>query len=576
MSNLPTVRESEIERRVGRRNYSRGQEYLREGAVFDPRRYGAVIKALCSGTSSDAYRVQVTLGAHGVLDAVCTCPVGKEGRCKHVAAVLAYWREHPDEFKEVEQIGQALKRCSRRELIELVEELIRRRPELEGVAEEALPAPNSRNSGPPSEVYRQQVAALLRRAPQSTDAAARLQEQLLSIKQVGDAFARQEEFGNAGVVYQAIVGELLAQDETFQRLQPATSEVVDACVESLGRCLTGHIENPKARNAVLKTLFNVYRFSLIRQGEARSDVPKIILENASFRDQRTFSSWIRELIPQVDDRANLRRLGGLLLDLEAGRLDENGFLAVCRETGRVFDLARRAIQRGDVDKGIEEAQLADPYELIKIADLLVRIRRGGAAERLVESRLGNDPQPALRSWLERYRTTREDRQKTLRLTVEIFHLEPTHDNYRRVRELARELGQWDQVQPELLAFLEQAALTGLLVRVHLEENEIDRALELVDGSRATGLAAGLELEIAKAAERSRPQEALVIYRNRAETLIEQRGRDNYAEACYYLRKVRSLMTRTGAARGWTDYAEQLRKQHRTLRALLQEMSAANL
>lgn len=576
MSNLPTVRESEIERRVGRRNYNRGQEYLRDGAVFNARRQGAVLKASCTGTSTTAYRVQATLGGHGVLDAVCSCPVGKEGRCKHVAALLAYWRAHPDDFQQIEQLNQSLRRCSRRELIELIEELIRRRPELEAVVEEGVPSANNRGSGPPSEVYRHQVAALLRRAPDSPDAAGRLQEQLLAIKEVGDAFAKQEELASASVVYRAIVDELLEQEELFEQLQPAMGEVLDACVEALGRCLIGRIDEPKARNAILQSLLNIYRFSLIRRGEARTDIPELVLEHATFRDKRTFATWVRQLIPSVENRANLRRLGGLLLDLESGRLDHESFIAVCRETGRIFDLVRRTVQRGDIDKGVEEARYADPYDLIKIADLLVRVRRGDLAEQLVEQRCADDPQPTLENWLARYRATREDRQKALDLTVEIFRLEPSHENYRRARNMAREIGRWDQVQPVLLAFLEQAKLHGLLVRIHLEENEIDRALELVDSSGEIGAATGLELEVAKAAERSRPQEALVIYRTRAEALIAQRGRDNYTEACHYLRKVRSLMTRTGAARGWTDYIQELRQTNRTLRALLQEMSAANL
>ena len=62
----------------------------------------------------------------------------------------------------------------------------------------------------------------------------------------------------------------------------------------------------------------------------------------------------------------------------------------------------------------------------------------------------------------------------------------------------------------------------------------------------------------------------------AERLVAQRGRENYAEACRYLRKVRALMKRTGSLQQWNLYLTDLRRRHRPLRAFHEELASAGL
>ncbi len=575
MSSIPAVRESEIERRVGQRNLQRGQEYFDSGAVSNARRQKHAIKASCAGSSSTPYRVQITFGSSGIMDAGCTCPVGTDGRCKHVAATLIFWGKHPEQFAQIAELDTALERCSRGELINLVGQLMRQRPDLESIIEAMLPSPGVPGSDPSPQTYRHQVAALLHRAGDTPDHT-RLLEQLLSIKEIGDAFARQRELGSAAVVYQAITEELLEQAEVLDERHIGFLDVLNECVEALGRCLAGKIEEPDARTSILRTLLDVYRFDLVFRGTARHDVPTLIINHATTKERRAVADWIQEFLPSVDNRSTRRVLGGLLLDLEAGRVDHKTFCGICRQTGRSLDLVRRLVQRGRLEEAAEEAEEADSYDLVKVADMLVRLRRPELAESLVRKRwdIGNDE--PLGVWLERFQADRQSQLTALELLEKVFRLQPSFDTYAQLRGLARELGRWDEIQPSLLAFLEDAGWMQLLVRIHLDENEIERALELAASDAAAVSGYGLELEVAQAAERSRPQEALNIYRNHVERLIDRRGRENYADACRYLRKVRTLMNRTGVARNWADYMSDIRHRHGTLRALLEELNAAKL
>jgi uncharacterized Zn finger protein len=138
------------------------------------------------------------------------------------------------------------------------------------------------------------------------------------------------------------------------------------------------------------------------------------------------------------------------------------------------------------------------------------------------------------------------------------------------------LEQWDDLQPQVLAFLKQSGKTALLLEIHLDENEIDRALELVAPKDTAVRHRGLALEVAHAAERSHPRESLDIYRDYAESLVGRGGREDYAEACRYLLKARTLADHVGIADEWADYIAELRRRHSGSAALLAEMDAAGL
>lgn len=576
MAAIPNVQESQIESRVGRRGLKRGREYFASGAVYSARRQGPTLKALCTGSSPVPYRVQVTFNRHDVIEADCSCPVGRGGYCKHVAALLVAWRERPQDFGEVEELDAALARCSRRELADLIKDLVHLHPELDQAVESHLPAAGVPRTPPDPKVYRRQVVALLERAARTEGAdVRRLGEQLAAIKEIGDAFARQREFSSAAVVYLAILCELLAQAQVLAEREPPVAAVVDQCVEALGRCLDDIREEGEARAVILRTLVSLYRFALGADGSARRDVAEIVLARTNAREKRLVSEWLEEMLPSADSRATRRALGGLLLELDPDRLDFDGFARVCRASGRAFDLCWRLVSMGRMEQAVEEARQADTCDLLKLADLLVHHGQAVLAETMVQERAEASGEGPLAQWLDRRRAEDRDRHAALELHEKIFRLQPRFETYARLRSLGRRLGKWDGLHARLLMHLEQAGRHALLVRIHLDENDVDRALALVR-SHDDDRMAGLALDAARAAERSHPAEALEIYLLQVERLIAARGRDNYAEACHLLRKVRALMKRTGAAKKWAHYLDDLRERHKTLRALQDELDAAEL
>ena len=86
----------------------------------------------------------------------------------------------------------------------------------------------------------------------------------------------------------------------------------------------------------------------------------------------------------------------------------------------------------------------------------------------------------------------------------------------------------------------------------------------------------ISIRVAQAAEETRPREAIELYRQQAEGLIAQRGRQNYQAACKHLARMRTLYERLGEKEVWASYIAGLREQNRSLRALKEELAKAGL
>jgi SWIM zinc finger len=594
MSNLPTISEQEILERVGARSFERGQSYFRHGAIFDARRQGMTLKAQCRGSSAAAYRVEATLDATGIDAADCTCPVGGEGYCKHVAALLLTWEARPEEFREVEDLDTALAARSKEELIALVKQMLRQEPELEVLLETPLPVAGKRtSSGPVSpETYRRQAAAVFARAGEDWGASVEIAAGLHALTTIGQGFAGQQDWAAAAAVYRGIVEEAMDQYESYQDEEGELGSAVQACVEGLGECLAGEKDDGETRAAIVRALFGVYAFDMKMGGLGLSDeVPDVLVRHTTPEERQMVAGWVREALPKGEEwSADYRRrvYGGFLLDLEADTLDDESFLRICRETGRLQDLVDRLLALGREEEAVAEAGRAGDYALIQLADLFVQHGHGDVAERLMVERTQTSVDTRVPAWLKQRYLARDDQAAALEMAEKLFRARPNLEEYRELRALAWPLARWEKLRPQLMALLDEPLHRDLRVRIYLDEGEIDEALEAVKPEPrqytgygygygwSHGYQASISVEVARAVEELRPRAAMEIYQREAERLIQQRGRGNYQEACILLERVRALYQRLGEPEAWDRYITQIRDQNRSLRALKEELASAKL
>lgn len=589
MKMIPPFDEAEILRRVGERSFERGRRYFKARAILNARRQGMTLRADCEGSRPDPYCIRVGFNTQGIEEAYCSCPVGEGGHCKHVAALLLTWLHRPEQFREVAEVEQALEQRSKAELIALIRQMLLRRPELEALLEmlleRPLPASGSevsrrkRRMPVDPEVYRRQAAATFHYAPRDFDdwgVEAQIARELKAIVALGDGFDEQEDWTSAVAVYQGVSVEVLSHYEMFRDESGELGLVVQRCVEGLGKCLA-RADEPRIREQILKALFEVYRFDVEFGGVGLGDgVPEIVLTHTTAEERRRFVDWVRSALPDPESgdwSAAWQRevLGGFLLQLEGEDLDDERFLEICRETGRLPDLVERLLRLGRGEEAEAEAQGANDYELLKLAEIFVGHGQAEAAERLMVERAKTAEDRRILEWLQARYAARADLNRALEVAQRLFEKWPGLDYYRSIRVLAGQLDQWERLRLKLLKTLSSNRCYSLLIDIHVDEGEIDEALKTLKRGKALG--AGYLLKVARAAERSRPAEAIELYQQLAERLIAARGRENYREACDFLRRIKGLL---GEGEAWRSYLAELRERNRNLRALQDELAAAGL
>ncbi len=440
----------------------------------------------------------------------------------------------------------------------------------------------------------------------------RITEELLAVKQTADHLAQQGDALGAATIYETLVTEIFEQshlyydesqyddyyeEEGYYPEEEGLEGLVGEGIEALGSYLADKQTDRVAREKSIAVLLAIYRRDLHADnshGFAERAAEQLV-RYATPLERQTIAEWIREALADEEQEiagSERQTYGKFWLDLQNETLDDEAYLRICRETGRTSDLVERLLALGRIDEAVQETQRVDDLAFLKLAGLFVQQGQDAVAERLVRARLTEKPALHLLEWLQKYYRDRGNHAAELEMAETLFRTQPSLKRYQELRDLAKRLDRWETLRPELLAFLQQAGNTRhttLLIEIALDEGDIDRALYLLKGMAkkdSYGYTyndgygyysfSDIALQVAKAAEETRPREAIELYRQRAERLIAQRGRQNYQQACTFLAKMRVLYEKLGEDDAWTSYVTALREQNRNLRALKEELANAGL
>jgi len=447
------------------------------------------------------------------------------------------------------------------------------------------------------EIYRRQVIDAFR------EDRPRITQDLLAIKETADNLVLQQDYLSAATIYETLVMEIFDrshlyseeaeeyddydeyyEQEWYHPEEEGLGDLVKECVEALGNCLAQEQADRVAREKIIEVLFAIYQQDL-KAGSIglAARASELLVEHTTPLERSTIAGWLRDaLTDEMEEISSSRRqeYGRFLLALEKDTLDDETYLQICRETHRNFDLVDRLLALGRVDEAIREAKQVNDSDLLNMAHIFVEHEQDAVAERLIQERAEQTKGRHLLDWLKKRYLARNDQAAALEVAETMFRTYPDLEGYKEVRQLATQLGRWETLRPESLAFVEESRNTPLLIHIALDEGEIDKALALLKSDSKPDYRYAyyynIELTVARAAEETRPRAAIEIYQKQAEKLIALRQRKHYHEACKYLAKVRALYEKLGENQEWTSYITELRERHRTLRALKEEMEKAGL
>lgn len=578
---MRTIDENEIRGYVGDQSFQRGSPYARDGSIFAARCQGDTLKARCHGQSGGPYLVEATLGSAGIAGAGCSCPVGYDGRCKHVAALLLSFRQHPDDFVELEPTAAALERRSKQELIALITAMLRQEPELELLlAVPVAAAPGAKPLDPA--LYRRQVRRAFRGASGDWGASYGVAHEIQGVIAIADGFAERGDWRNAAVVYGAVAAEVLDAADEIHDEEGEIAATVAECGVGLARCLRG-LQAPAERAPLLRSLFEIVQADLVAGGIGMDgDAQQALIEDTTPEERRSVAAWaLAALPPQRAGAAYLnwtrQALGKFVIALEGDALDDERYLAIARAAGPTEGLVDRLLRLARLPAALQAAEQADDMDLPPIATKLVEHGHAPEAVALVERRKQGSTAPAgtvLRRWLRQQYEREGDLPAALAAARADFSAYPSQQGFAEVRRLAQPLGSWQKERAALLAEVRGRSGHELLVALYLDEGEVEAALAA--WPKVAYRTGALRLRLADASEATHPEAAVALRQEQVETLIAGRNRGTYAEAAQVLLMLRATLTANGRQADWEAYLADLLSRHRALRALKDEMRQAGL
>ena len=566
--------------------------------------------------------------------AACDCPRG--GFCKHIVALLLSWIDDPASFAERPAIADLLAGKEREELVSMIEAMLLVAPDLEDLIALPLPLPaaGSLSPGPVDEVaVRRQIDEAL--GPVAEDGYGRYgtgyrdgwfadygpghdEAKLARLVALGTASAEAGRWRDALTVFAPLV-EAVGSD--LDRYLDEGGEIVAALATAdrlLAACLDAQAGLPDAdrlarsdRERLVEVLVGLWEADVEGGGyDIAVAGPAAVARGATPEEQEEIGRRLRALIKPAKDEFSSRRtinraaIGFLGLLAGPAGLSREQLLAEYRNAELWDEAAATLVDLGRVDEAIALAarRLPGAAALTRFADRLMASGDGRRIEQgldVVESwlweREGQHAHEDALSlqWLEQRYANHGRPDKSLEAARRRFKAAPSKETFDAVKVAAGRLGgpddPWPALRNELIAALRKRSHWSTVVEIHLDEGAVAEALAACKNTERPGAAdrsgdgwgfgwsgGDQETRLAAAAERDFPDEAIAIYRRLADRSIAQRQRTAYREAAGHLARVQSVLRANGRTREWDETIAALRQQHKTLRALREELDALRL
>jgi signal transduction histidine kinase len=175
-------------------------------------------------------------------------------------------------------------------------------------------------------------------------------------------------------------------------------EPVGECIEALGNCLADERADRVAREKSIEVLFAIYQRDLHADDSHGFDTSAAdqFVRYATPLERQTIVEWIRKALADEEQEitgSERQAYGKFWLDLQKESLDEEAYLRICRETGRISDLIDRLLTLGRIDEAAREAQQVNDTTLLGLVDLFIQHGQDAEAERLMKARISAPIRP---------------------------------------------------------------------------------------------------------------------------------------------------------------------------------------
>ena len=194
----------QIEERAYGKSFHRGEILYETGAISSPVRRGDEISARCRGSYPEPYRVWATFIDAEIAAVSCSCEYDWGGDCKHIVALLLTYLHEPERFQQRKTLRDELMSREKRDLIDIIEEMIVRYPDLEEIVERTS-IDNSQNQIIDLQAIRRELKGALQFRGEWMDHTA--ENKVYELTSLGHRYASRGNYVHAIAIYCAILEE---------------------------------------------------------------------------------------------------------------------------------------------------------------------------------------------------------------------------------------------------------------------------------------------------------------------------------------------------------------------------------
>jgi hypothetical protein len=475
-------------------------------------------------------------------------------------------------------LAELLKSKSREDLVTLIEKMLEKNPGLLVLIETSSIVKTGKSIN--LAIYQKQIsrAFLLRDTLDIEEALINLIGEASDLHESGD-------WQNGGQLYQLLLEELInAYDDDFLNIDHDGDiiSVVQNVAEGLADCL-GEIENTDEtrRKSWLQTLLEGRFKDIDLGGMGFADGAwEGILDHANANEWAWINACIRQKIPAYQgNQWRQEALISLLVEQAEHVGDRETEQNVIEELGtpqqKVFLWAEMGKWEAAIALAKQEftsfpglvSQLADKLLEAKLPELALKY--------FLEERDKSGTNWRSDDWLEKYYYKYGTTAEAIEWTLKGFERSPSLALYLKLKKLHPKKQEWNSLQKKIFQFLEKKRSYDIWIDIMLAEKNLDRAIALLEKLSPYHRFSKL-LQVAKIAEKEKPQAAIGIYQMVVTDFIVSKKRSAYQNAVHYLKIIRSLYESTKQKSQWTSYISTLRTTYPTLRALQEEFSKAKL
>lgn len=566
------ITEPRLRTAAGDRAFARGVGYFESGAVEDMVVTGTRLKARVMGT----YEYAVTLAVkNGKLDYDCTCPVGEDGEfCKHaVAAGLAWLAQRADPAQTPLPTGKRKGKTQHEAL----------RDHLNDQPKETLVDLLMEQTVDDAALRSRLQSAAARHTARSDPALLQnTVRQALAVHGFVDYYGMRRFLARAEPVEDLIAGVLADKH---------ADTAMELAGYALQRGLAAYYKTDDSDGMFGDLLQRIAELHLKACRAAQPDGPRLA---KNYFALRLVDDW--NLLP-LSRYARLLGAAGLktyraLVEKEwakvpARKSERQKETSDARHHAITHLMEELAEHTRDIDAliAIKQRDLTTPWRYLDIANILVKARRGDEAlawaergRRAFPDQLG----AGLADFLAAHYVRRRRHADAVAVIWDCFRQQPALASYKRLKTCADRAKAWDTWRAKALAWLREEELKArqrnrhtwlprthaLLVEIFLWEGDSDAAL--AEANR-DGCTESLWFAIARAREPQHPADAIAIYRQHLDDIVNRKTNDAYDQAADLVNKVRTLIQRLGKEKDFAAWLEGVRTRHKAKRNFMQRL-----